>query len=475
MNATTNPTVTVFRNATVLEFDPPRIREGMNVVVRGGEIAEVGPRAGATAEEAPRGGKGSGTGRETQQNARSTRIIDLKGKLLFPGLVNSHTHYYSALARGVMADLNPMPDFVSILRQLWWRLDQAIDLEILYYSGLTASLDAIRCGTTAAIDHNASANAIEGSLVALKRGFEKAGLRGATCYEVTDRYGDKGMHDGIDENVAFAELVDSERQELRERGDGRDVLVESHIGGHAPCTIPDEALARLADACEKTERGFHVHVAEDRWDVSHSHITYAEDLIPRLDRFGLVNDRSMLIHGVFLNRGEVELINSRNAFMVHNCRSNMNNGVGYNHLLPEIGNLALGTDGIGGNMFSSMQTAFFKHRDAQGPVQADFFLKALAAGNRLLERIFHRPFGRVEPGYPADLVVAEYSPPTPLLPENIAGHMAFGMGSEIVESVMIAGKMVMEERRFPQDIEGIYGEARGQARRLWERMNGVTP
>jgi putative selenium metabolism protein SsnA len=471
--------MTVFRNATVLEFDPPRIREGLNVVVEGGEITEVGPHAGeSVGSGSRRGGSGSGGGAKASRNGSSIKIIEMKGKLLFPGLVNGHTHYYSALARGVMADLNPMPDFVSILRQLWWRLDQAIDLDILYYSGLTGSLDAIRCGTTAAIDHNASANAIEGSLVALKRGFETAGLRGATCYEVTDRYGAAGMQAGIEENVAFADLVDSERKERRERaerGDGRDVLVESHIGGHAPCTIPDEGLARIADACEKTGRGFHVHVAEDRWDVSHSHITYAEDLISRLDRFGLVNDRSMLIHGVFLTPAEVELINSRNAFMVHNCRSNMNNGVGYNHLLPEIGNLALGTDGIGGNMFSSMQTAFFKHRDAQGPVQADFFLKALAAGNRLLERVFHRPFGRVEPGYPADLVVAEYHPPTPLLPENIAGHMAFGMGSEIVESVMIAGKMVMEERRFPLDLEGIYGEAREQATRLWERMNGVTP
>jgi cytosine/adenosine deaminase-related metal-dependent hydrolase len=62
-----------------------------------------------------------------------------------------------------------------------------------------------------------------------------------------------------------------------------------------------------------------------------------------------------------------------------------------------------------------------------------------------------------------------------LRPENIAGHLVFGMGSGIVESVMIAGKMVMDERRFPVDIDGIYREARGQAERLWQRMNEVTP
>ena len=458
--------MTIFRNATVVEFDPPRVREGLDVVVENGEIREVGPGAGDRPEGPGRGGSGGSGGAGAPVDASSIQIIDVTGKLLFPGLVNSHTHYYSALSRGIMAELNPMPDFVSILRQLWWRLDQAIDLDILYYSGLTASLDAIRCGTTAAIDHNASANAIEGSLGTLRRAFEAAGLRGATCYEVTDRYGLEGMRAGIAENVAFAEEIDRA---------GGDVLVEGHIGGHAPCTIPDDGLAEIAEACERTGRGFHVHVAEDRWDVSHSHLTYGEDLVARLDRFGLVTDRSMLIHGVFLSRDEVAVLNERGAFLVHNCRSNMNNGVGYNHLLPEVKNLALGSDGIGGNMFAGVQTAFFKHRDAHGVMDAGGFLGALAAGNRLLERIFDRPFGRVEPGYPADLVVADYCPPTPLVAENIAGHMVFGMGPEIVESVMIGGKMVMEERKFPLDVEGLYAEARGQARRLWERMNEVEP
>jgi putative selenium metabolism protein SsnA len=454
--------MTIFRNATVVEFDPPRIREGMEVAVEGDSIVAV--EAGGT-----RSSTAGTTGTATADAAADTRVIDLRGKILMPGLVNSHTHYYSALARGIVAELGPMPDFVSILKQLWWRLDQAIDLDILYYSGLTASLDAIRCGATAVIDHNAAANVIEGSLGSLKRAYETAGLRGATCYEVTDRYGEEGMHAGIAENVAFAEAIDAERAA------GKPHLMESYIGGHAPCTIPDEGLRLMADACERTGRGVHIHLAEDRWDVSHSHITYGTDLIPRLDSYGLVNDQSLLIHGVFLSYEEIKTINDRDAFLVHNSRSNMNNGVGYNQHLPEVRNLALGSDGIGGNMFAELQTAYFKHRDAGGPLQPDAFLRALAAGNRILERAFHRPFGRVEAGYPADLVVAEYASPTPLRPENVAGHLVFGIGSEIVESVMIAGRMVMEERRFPVDIEGIYREARGQADRLWQRMNAVTP
>ncbi|MFP4567055.1 MAG: putative aminohydrolase SsnA [Spirochaetaceae bacterium] len=446
----------LFRNATLVEFDPPRVREGQDVAVEGERIAAVGPAAGAPAAAPPE------------------RIIDAGGKLLFPGMVCSHTHLYSAFARGIMAEIGPMPDFVSILKQLWWRVDQAVDGDILYYSALTASLDAIRAGTTALVDHHASPNMITGSLATIRRAFEEAGIRGATCYEVTDRHGADGMRAGVEENVAFAEQLDAEAAEAAEAAGGRSAgLVAAHIGGHAPCTIPDEGLGLIADACERTGRGFHVHVAEDRWDVSHSHYHYGKDIIPRLDDYGLLDEKTLLIHGVHLGPAEVDLVNERDAFLVHNAGSNMNNGVGYNRNLPRVRNLALGTDGIGADMFTETRTAFFKHRDDGGPWGPDGFLAALAAGNGVLERSFGRPFGRLEPGYAADLVLADYPSPTPLTGENLAGHLAFAMGPDIVETVMVGGRLVMEDRRFTRDVAPIYAEARGQARRLWERVNRI--
>ena len=196
---------------------------------------------------------------------------------------------------------------------------------------------------------------------------------------------------------------------------------------------------------------------------------------PRLADFGLVNEKSLLVHGVYLSSEEVELLNRKDGFLAHNCRSNMNNSVGYNRTLPEIKNLVLGTDGIGGDMFTETKSAYFKHRDAGGPLGPGDYLHALAAGNRMLERIYGRPFGRLEPGYAADLVVADYHSPTPLSSENLAGHMIFGMGPEIVETVMIEGEIVMEERRFKLNTQAIYREARKQATQLWERMGTIKP
>ena len=437
----------LFKNATLVEFDPPRVREGYDLLVEDNTIKAVG---------------------ESLSVQGVATVIDAEGKLIFPGLVCSHHHYYSGLARGMLVDIGPTPDFVSILKNLWWRMDRALDEESLYSAALICSLDAIRCGTTAVVDHNASPNFITGSLATIQRAFETAGLRGVTCYEVTDRHGDAGMHEGVEENVAFAKRIDDERAAGSWSG-----LTEALVGGHAPVTLPDNALRMVADACEKTGRGFHVHVAEDPYDVSHSHITYGKDLIPRLADFGLIDEKCLVAHGTHLASSEVERMNDRDAFLLHSCRSNMNNGVGYNHRLPEFSRFALGTDGIGGDMFTELKSAYFKHRDAGGALGPGDFLGALAAGNEILRRIFGRSFGRLEPGCAADVVVAAYASPTALVAENIAGHMVFGMGSEIVETVMIEGRIVMRDRRLAADTETIYREARRQAARLWERMKSI--
>ena len=442
----------VIKNITAVEFDPPRVRENIDIVIDGRKIAAAGPGA--------------------AKDISADTVFEGDGRIVFPGIVCSHHHIYSALSRGITAQIGPTPDFMSILKNLWWRLDRAVDEDILHFSTLTASMDALRCGTTAIIDHHASPEFIEGSLDVIKQGMELIGIRGATCYEVTDRHGREGMIAGIEENRRFA----LETAAAEKRGDFSG-LVQANIGGHAPCTLPEEALERMADAVRETGRGLHLHVAEDRYDVSHSHAVYGEDIVKRLDRHGLLDSRTILVHGVHLSEEEIEILNGRDGFLVHNARSNMNNNVGYNKNLPKLRNLALGTDGIGADMYSELQSAYFKHKDEGGPWWPGDFLGALQAGNRILERMFGESFGRLEPGYMADVVIAKYAPPTPLVPENIAGHFVFGMNAGITESVIVNGKIVLENGSFPEEIDekAIYSEAALQGRKLWERMDEIAP
>ncbi len=437
----------IIENSTALQFTPARIWEGVDIVIDGDRIADIGRGAGAKVPADKR-----------------EKIIDASGKLVYPGLVCSHHHYYSGFARGIGGGVGPIRDFVTALRNLWWKIDRALDEESLYYSALINSIEAIKAGTTSVIDHHASPSYIRGSLDTIKRAFLKTGLRGMTCYETTDRHGLEDMKVGVEENSAFAEAAE------KEKTSGAPHLVEAAIGGHAPFTIPDEGLEMLGDAVRRTGRGFHVHVGEGAYDVSSSRLRYNKEITGRLAEFGLLDELGIFVHGVHLCEEDVQRINEADAFLIHNVRSNMNNGVGYNQRLGEYSNVALGTDGIGADMYEEFRFAFFKHKDEHGTLGPDDYLRFLAAGNEILHRYFGESFGRLEKGYKADLVIGDYRRPTPLREDNIAGHMAFGMSSADVRTVLVEGKVVYEDREFPFDVEEVYAESRVAAEKMWKRV-----
>ncbi len=438
----------LLKNALAVDFDPPSVKPGVDILIEGDLIADVGKNISAKKHD--------------------TQVIDLAGNILTPGLVCSHNHFYSALARGITANIKPSTDFVSVLQNLWWRLDRAIDEEILLYSGLVGALEALMAGTTAVIDHHASPSFIKGSLSVLKKTFEKAGLRGILCYEVTDRNGKTGMREGVEENVSFVKEIS------REKESGKNgLLIEAAIGAHAPFTLGDEALGLLDEAVSSTGRGLHIHTAEDRYDSSYSHHLYGKDITERLEAFNLLDKKTICVHGVHLTDGDMDRLNNHGSFLVHNARSNMNNTVGYASKLSKVRNAALGTDGIGSDMFEEMKFAYFKHMDSGGVYRPADFLSLLHKGNTLLERYFGRRFGRIKRGFTADLVLYDYRPPTPLEDENVAGHMVFGLGSRDVKTVIVNGRIVYENRRFPFDVQPVYEKAQEAARRLWRRMDAI--
>ena len=435
----------ILKNATVIQFYPAQVTNGVDVVIENKFIKAVG--------------------KNIAEKYKADKIIDASNKIVAPGIVCAHNHFYSALARGILADIQPSTDFIGILKNLWWRLDRALDEESLYYSGILGALEAVKCGTTSVIDHHASPSFIKGSLSILQKSFEQVGLRGILAYEITDRNGSKGLHEGIEESAQFIQKIQTEK------AGGKIHLIESAIGGHAPFTLNDTALQLMSEIVASTKSGIHLHVAEDEYDSSFSHHHYGKDILQRLEEYSLLNDKSILVHGVHLTNNDLEILNRHDAFLIHNPRSNMNNSVGYMNKLHQVKNLGIGTDGIGANMFEEMKFAYFKNQDAKGKMGMDEWMHVLQNGNVLLERYFDSKFGKVEEGYASDLVVLDYQAPTPLQSENVAGHFLFGFSSRNVETVIINGKIVYEEGSFAFDTSNIYKEAQKVAKKLWSKMN----
>ena len=383
---------------------------------------------------------------------------DCSGTLVLPGNVCAHTHLYSALARGMPYDLAPPADFLQVLQRIWWRLDRALDPELVRLSALRGGLDALLAGTTTVVDHHASPNAIDGSLDVIADTLAELGIRSVLCYEVSDRDGPARAAAGVEENRRFLTATPSRP------------LARGLVGAHASFTMSDPTLAACADVVRSTGAGVHIHVAEDLVDERDSVARSGLRVVERLQAAGLLTDAALLAHCVHVDGRERELLAAAHATVAHNARSNMNNAVG--HAPLDGPRIALGTDGIGGDMLTESQAAFFRAKEAGAPVSPSWPIERLAEGSRLVGRLFTEPFlGTIRPGAPADITVLDYPAPVPLHAANLPGHWVFGLSVAQVRDVLVAGELVVADRRSTRvDETKVAAESCVAVERLWARL-----
>ena len=393
--------------------------------------------------------------------------INLAGKLIMPGMVCAHTHLYSTFARGMPAPPRTPLNFKEILELVWWRLDRALDEESIYWSAIAGAMEAVRAGTTCLFDHHASPSHIHGSLQIVREAIERVGLRAVLCYEVTDRGGTQEREKGLDENLALLTWAGHSQPRTSQTA---PALFRGMVGAHASFTLSDESLDYCAELMKVFDAGLHIHAGEDRWDVVDARARYNLGVVERLAKHGALNSSTILAHGIHLSDQDIEIAKSAGVWFAHNPRSNMNNQVGYAPVDKLGDRVLLGTDGIGADMFEEARFAFFKGRDGQAGFGAEDWQRVLANNWRLASQSFAEDLGRLDAGSLADLTVLDYQSPTPLAAQNLAWHLAFGMTSASVESVMVNGTFVLRDRRFPFDAEELYRQARVACEKLWSRL-----
>ncbi len=391
--------------------------------------------------------------------------LDASGCLLVPGSVNAHMHAYSSLARGMPYSLASPTTFLEILQRVWWRLDRALDREMIRASALVAARDALLAGTTTLVDHHASPSQIGGSLDVIADAFEELGLRSVLAYEVSDRDGPERAAEGLAENRRF----------IHATADGARPLTRAMVGAHASFTLSDTTLEDCAALGRASRTGVHIHVDEDRVDEDDAMRRSNRHVIERLIDARALNHRSLLAHAVHVDQFGAELIREASATVVHNPRSNMNNAVG-RPPLDALGKLvALGTDGIGADMFAEAQVAYLRRHEELPSASPEWALGRLACGTRFAGGAFDEPLlGAVAPGAPGDLVVLDYPSPTPIYAQNVASHWIFGITSAAVRDVIVNGELVVRERQLTRfDGRELSAQAVEQANRLWRRLGDI--
>ncbi|HEX5147993.1 MAG TPA: amidohydrolase family protein, partial [Candidatus Limnocylindrales bacterium] len=291
------------------------------------------------------------------------------------------------------------------------------------------------------------------------------GIRSVLCYETSDRDGPGAAEQGLAENARFLAATTT----------GERSLARGMVGAHASFTLSRETLGACAELARKRAVGLHIHVAEDAADERDAEVRFGSRVAARLAAAGALDERSLLAHGVHLDASEIETVREAGATVVHNARSNMNNAVGRAPLAALGERVALGTDGIGADMFEEGRAAYFRGREEAVETPATWPLDRLAEGARVAGEAFGEPlFGFLEPGAPADLVVLRYPAVTPVDISTLAAHWLFGIGSGSVRDVIVAGVLVVRDGRPVRvDADAIAAEARSGAGRLWQRLDRI--
>ncbi len=391
---------------------------------------------------------------------KGVKPIDGQGQLLLPNFVCNHAHIYSIFARGLALPFHPN-NFVEILEQMWWKIDAQIDNKTTYYSGICAGKEFIENGVTTIIDHQASGLDITKSLTMLKKALVKdLGLRAILCFETSDRY---PVDKCIRENISFMQKNKSDH-------------IAGLFGMHASMTLSNKTLDKISK--KLCDGPIHIHVAESKMDEDDSYEKYDMSIMERLEKYGLVNQNSLIVHGVDISDRELEIVGEHKAYMVVNTTSNMNNAVG----LPNIKNylnhgikVMVGNDGLSSNMATEyLNVLYTTHLYNQTPLALGLgeVLDMINNSYEYVSKMLNIKLGRIAKDYEADFMLVPYKPFTEMNASNAFGHVFYGLYPSFrPNDVYASGKCLLKNRKIVnKKVEKLFNESVNVSKDLWTRI-----
>ncbi len=399
----------IIKNAYILTMDPKTgdIDNGV-VVIESGTIKEIG----------------------TSTNCSAEKVIDAKGSVLMPGLVNTHCHAGMTIFRGYADDMQ-LQDWLE--NHIWPAEAQLTD-EDIYAGTKLACLEMIRSGTTAFADMYIHENMVA-------RAVDESGMRAALSY---------GMIDFGDKERAAKELKEGSEfvKEWNGKADGR---IDTMYGPHAPNTCSGDFLTRVKEQAIKDNVKIHIHVLETESELNYMKENFGVCSIHFLKNIDFWGPDILAAHCIWLSDGDIKILAEYDVNISHNPNSNMKLASGIcpvAKLLDAGANVSLGTDGCASNnnldMFEEMRSAALLQKVSTMDPTVLPARKVLEMATINGAKALGIRSGMLKEGYNADMIIVDMNRAhlTPVY--DVASHLVYAASGKDVTATIVNGKVLME-------------------------------
>lgn len=380
---------------------------------------------------------------EEPEGFQAEKIIEGKDRLAIPGLINCHTHSYMSFMRNVADDLSFMDWLFGTIDPI----EQKMTDEDTYWGACLAIIEMMKSGTTCFND-------MQMNIHQTTRAVKESGMRAVICRGLVGSGDDEGGQRRL-------------RQAFEERDAARDCdRLSFMLGPHAPYTCDEGYMRIVSEEAKKNHMRIHVHLSESESEIQQIKEKYGCSPIEMAERNGLFEVPAIAAHCVQITESDMEILKAKGVSVVTNPASNMKLGNGFApvpEMLEKGINVCIGTDGAASNnslnLFHEMSLLALIHKGVKKTPQcisaAQNFRIATINGAKALG--LSEEIGSLEVGKKADIAILNLNTPSLTPRNNLLAGLSYSANGSEVETVIIDGKITMENRRvLTMDEEVVY-------------------
>lgn len=372
---------------------------------------------------------------EAQTKFDALSVVDLADHILMPGLVNAHGHAAMSLLRGYADDL-PLQPWLE--EHIWPVEARVLSAEFVADGTNLAMAEMIKTGTTCFADMYFFADTVAEQV-------QRSGMRSQIGFTVFDfpTAGGKDPDDYIHKGLQLRDTY---------KGDG---LIKIACAPHAPYTVGDETMRRIATYANELDMPVHIHCHETAQEVADSLKLYGCRPLQRLDDLGVLLPQTQLVHMTQIDDQDIRLIQDNNCHVVHCPESNLKLASGFCPVAKLISagiNVAIGTDGAASNndldLFGELKTAALLAKavaDDATVLDAHAALR-MATINGAKALGWDDQIGSLETGKSADIIAVEIGSLSQKPLYNPASQLVYSNAGSQVTHSWVAGKALLRER-----------------------------